>query len=225
MTWPASRSRPWRSAGSRSCGWRRTSSRSTATSRPAAQLEVLPEIDALVAQEPLRERLHAQRMLALYRCGRQADALAAYREARRALVEHAGIEPGPELRRLHEAILAQDAALEAPGTVAEWASADAARRLDAAVGRAASERAELRAAEDEVAGGVEELQATRTAGARIVACPFKGLASFGLDDAEVFFGRERLVAEMVARLAGAPLMAVGRAAGLRALGDRADAAG
>src|SRR6478609_4027244 len=79
------------------------------------QLEVLPEIEAIVAEEPLRERFHAQRMLALYRCGRQADALTAYREARRALVEEAGIEPGPELRRLHEAILAQDAALEAPG--------------------------------------------------------------------------------------------------------------
>ena len=186
------------------------------------QLEVLPELDALVAQEPLREHLHAQRMLALYRCGRQADALAAYREARRALVEQVGIEPGPELRRLHEAILAQDAALEAPTTVAEWARADAARRLDAAVGRAASERAGLRAAEDEVAGGVEELQATRTAGARIVACPFKGLASFDVDDAEVFFGRERLVAELVARLAGAPLMAVvgpsgsGKSSALRA---------
>jgi hypothetical protein len=90
------------------------------------------------------------------------------REARDALVEQVGIEPGPELRRLQEAILAQDAALEAPATVAEWARADAARRLDAAVGRVASERAELRAAEDEVAGGVEELQAARTAGARIV---------------------------------------------------------
>ncbi len=186
------------------------------------QLEVLPEIEAIVAREPLRERLHAQRMLALYRCGRQADALAAYREARRVLVEQVGIEPGPELRRLHEAILAQDAALEAPATVGEWARADAARRLDAAVGRAASERAGLRAAEDEVAGGVEELQAARTAGARIVACPFKGLASFDVDDAEVFFGRERLVAELVARLAGAPLMAVvgpsgsGKSSALRA---------
>jgi DNA-binding SARP family transcriptional activator len=68
--------------------------------------EVLAKIDELVAEHPLRERLHAQRMLALYRAGRQAEALAAYRDARATLVEEIGVEPGPELRRLHEAILA-----------------------------------------------------------------------------------------------------------------------
>ena len=62
--------------------------------------EVLARIDELVAQHPLRERLHGQRMLALYRAGRQADALAAFREARTTLVEEIGVEPGPELRRL-----------------------------------------------------------------------------------------------------------------------------
>jgi DNA-binding SARP family transcriptional activator len=76
--------------------------------------EVVAELDALVAAEPLRERLHAQRMLALYRCGRQADALDAYRQARSVLVDTIGVEPGPELRRLQEAILVQDPALEAP---------------------------------------------------------------------------------------------------------------
>jgi ABC-type transport system substrate-binding protein/DNA-binding SARP family transcriptional activator/DNA-binding beta-propeller fold protein YncE len=76
--------------------------------------EVLARIDELVVEHPLRERLHAQRMLALYRAGRQADALAAYRAARSTLVEEIGVEPGPELRRLHEAILAQDPALELP---------------------------------------------------------------------------------------------------------------
>jgi Bacterial transcriptional activator domain/AAA ATPase domain len=76
--------------------------------------EVVGELETLVAQEPLRERLHAQRMLALYRCGRQSDALDAYRRARRALVEAIGVEPGPELRRMQEAILRQDPSLEAP---------------------------------------------------------------------------------------------------------------
>ena len=77
--------------------------------------EVLPELEALLAHEPLRERLHAQRMLALYRSGRQAEALEAYRQARATLVEQIGIEPGPDLRRLHEAILRQDPSLDPPG--------------------------------------------------------------------------------------------------------------
>src|SRR5437868_2245470 len=56
--------------------------------------ELVPELNALVAEAPLRERLRAQQILALYRCGRQADALAAYGEARRRLVDELGIEPG-----------------------------------------------------------------------------------------------------------------------------------
>src|SRR4051812_1513452 len=76
--------------------------------------ELTRELDTLVAQEPLREHLHALRMLALYRSGRQAEALEAYRRARVALVEAIGVEPGPELRRFHDAILRQDTALDLP---------------------------------------------------------------------------------------------------------------
>ena len=65
-----------------------------------------------MAAHPLRERLRAQQMLALYRAGRQADALAAYRDARTELVDQIGVEPGPELRRLHAAVLRQDPALD-----------------------------------------------------------------------------------------------------------------
>jgi predicted ATPase/DNA-binding SARP family transcriptional activator len=72
----------------------------------------VPELEALVAEHPYRERLHAHLMLALYRDGRQADALDAYRRARTLLVEELGLEPGPELQRLEAAILAQDPALE-----------------------------------------------------------------------------------------------------------------
>src|SRR3954452_6305240 len=75
---------------------------------------VIGELDALVTREPLRERLHGLRMLALYRSGRQAAALHAYRHARTVLVEAIGVEPGPELRRLHDAILRQDPALDLP---------------------------------------------------------------------------------------------------------------
>jgi DNA-binding SARP family transcriptional activator len=76
--------------------------------------EVVPELEALVGQDPLRERPRAQLIVALYRSGRQADALALYRDARRTLVEELGLEPGRELRDLEKAILTQDPGLEAP---------------------------------------------------------------------------------------------------------------
>jgi DNA-binding SARP family transcriptional activator len=76
--------------------------------------EAIARLQALIAEEPLRERFHAQRMLALYRDGRQAEALDAYREARETLIEQIGVEPGPELQRLQAAILDQDPSLDAP---------------------------------------------------------------------------------------------------------------
>jgi predicted ATPase/DNA-binding SARP family transcriptional activator len=72
---------------------------------------LVAELEALVAEHPLRERLRGQLMLALYRSGRQADALAAYHEARRVLVDQLGIDPSPELRELEQAVLRQDPAL------------------------------------------------------------------------------------------------------------------
>ena len=82
----------------------------------ARQAELVPELEALVAAHPLRERLRAQLMLALYRVGRQADALAVYRETRRLLQAELGLEPAPFLRDIEAAILRQDAGLgvEAP---------------------------------------------------------------------------------------------------------------
>src|SRR4051794_17883806 len=383
--------------------------------------EVVAELDALVAEHPLRERLHAQRMLARYRCGRQADALEAYRDARRTLVEQIGVEPGPELQRLHDGILRHDPSLEiavaapelpreldaagspplagrdaelawlrsqwerargrsgalvtlagergmgktrlaaeiageahregaivqyvagtgAPeralaaiaaagesgrpsllviddadrsgpevraavsrragelrgvallvlatgwdaaalmrlcpsGSLAlapldatavrevallyappdantevpvaalletsrgvprrvleaagEWARREAARRVDEIAVRTAAGRTQARALESELAGSIVALQSTRqrvellTAGegGTGLVCPFKGLASFEVDDAENFFGRELLVADLVARFAGTPLLAIigpsgsGKSSALRA---------
>jgi DNA-binding SARP family transcriptional activator len=75
---------------------------------------VIPELEELVARHPLRERFWAELMLALYRAGRQALALATYRRARESLVDELGIEPGGGLREMQRAILVQDRALDDP---------------------------------------------------------------------------------------------------------------
>jgi ABC-type transport system substrate-binding protein/DNA-binding SARP family transcriptional activator/streptogramin lyase len=75
---------------------------------------VCPELEQLVAEHPMRERLRGQLMIALYRCGRQADALETYRAGRSLLVEELAVEPGPQLRKLQLAVLEQDTALELP---------------------------------------------------------------------------------------------------------------
>ena len=76
--------------------------------------EVVGELETLVAQHPFEERLRSQLMLALYRTGRQADALRAYREAREMFVQELGIEPSAGVQRLERAILTHDPAIEAP---------------------------------------------------------------------------------------------------------------
>jgi WD40 repeat protein/DNA-binding SARP family transcriptional activator len=136
------------------------------TDRIEAELELgaaqqlVPELEGLVAENPLQERLRGQLMLALYRCGRQADALAVYRETRQLLREELGLEPSRALQDLERAILRQDV----------------------------------------------ELEPTAAAAEPVVLCPFKGLAAFGTGDAAYFFGRERLVDEVIARLVDQPFV-------------------
>ncbi|WP_066972719.1 BTAD domain-containing putative transcriptional regulator [Mycobacterium sp. 852002-50816_SCH5313054-b] len=84
-----------------------------ATGRAA---EVVGELEAAVADAPLRERRWGQLMLALYRAGRQGEALGAYQRVRALLADELGVDPGPNLRRLEALIVAQDAALEVPAT-------------------------------------------------------------------------------------------------------------
>jgi YVTN family beta-propeller protein len=73
---------------------------------------VVPELETLVAENPLRERLRAQMMLALYRSGRQTEALDMYQDARRTLSEEVGLDPGEELQQLERAILTHDPSLQ-----------------------------------------------------------------------------------------------------------------
>ena len=344
-------------------------------------VELVPELEGLVGEHPLSERVHGQLMLALYRSQRQGDALAVYRDVRATLVGELGLEPGPPLRRLQEAILHQDPALDPPppelpseleattplaGREAElaflralWKRArageavtvvlgggegigrtrlaaelaaeahaqgalvlcgtaaiararaartptllvvgsgegldtltpgprlvvvtragdelDAAEQLvleplgldavaaiargyapdgtdvpaadllagsggvpaevhrlaaDWAMRGLAHDRERLRASESSFAAGLPAARSRagpRTADGALV-CPYKGLASFGGEDAPFFFGRERVVAQMVARLVGAPLLGVvgpsgsGKSSALRA-GLLADLAG
>jgi DNA-binding SARP family transcriptional activator len=118
-------------------------------------MELIGELEQMIAQEPLRERPRAQLMLALYRSGRQAEALEAYRAARTNLTEELGIEPSRELKELEARILEQDPSLEGPVTVSkpayrlptaveEWAPAAPSESF---VGRE-RELGELRAALD-----------------------------------------------------------------------------
>ena len=91
------------------------------------EAEAVGELQALVALHPLDERLRAQLMLALYRSGRQADALETYRSSRRLLTEELGLEPSPELRALEQSILRQDESLGRRETPAQPAAAAPAR--------------------------------------------------------------------------------------------------
>lgn len=93
--------------------------------------ELVGELEALVAEHPLRERLREHLMLALYRCGRQAESLEAYQDARRALVDELGIDPSPALQQLERQILRQDPALDVAlrsAPAGRWAAGDFAGR-------------------------------------------------------------------------------------------------
>jgi DNA-binding SARP family transcriptional activator/WD40 repeat protein len=134
--------------------------------------EVVPELEALVEANRLQERLRGQLMLALYRSGRQADALEVYRQTRELLRDELGLEPSKALRELERSILRQEPALDFEAGPSH--------------------------AETEVAA---------------VVCPFKGLASFEGADAEFFFGRERVIAEVISRLTSVTFVGVVGASG------------
>jgi len=158
--------------------------------RLGSHRELVAELEGLVRKYPLRERLWAQLLLALYRAGRQADALLAYQRARSVLVEELGIDPGAELRRLHGAILAQDPGLELPAPAepdpgpevpfgreqaaqvlslydAEQVSRVAAGGVETTPGQTAGSRSHLRVVQAELADDVVDLREPR-GGRRVV---------------------------------------------------------
>jgi DNA-binding SARP family transcriptional activator/tetratricopeptide (TPR) repeat protein len=110
--------------------------------------QVIPELRDLTARHPMREHFHSQLMLALYRSGRQAEALAAYQHARDVLVTELGIEPGPDLRELHQRILSADPALSITGpdrTAVSGPAPDPPRELPSTVPGFTGRSAELKA--------------------------------------------------------------------------------
>jgi DNA-binding SARP family transcriptional activator/tetratricopeptide (TPR) repeat protein len=163
--------------------------------------ELASELAGWCAAEPLRERFAALRMLALYRSGRQADALATYQQARQMLVNELGMEPGEELRRLHQQILARDPALAAPAerdavppdgrtapSSAPGGEPDAARalprQLPAAVARFAGRSGELG-----MRAGLAE-QAASGAGGTVVISAIGGTAGVGKTALAVRFAHQ-----------------------------------
>ncbi len=130
---------------------------------------LVPELEQLVAENPLQERPRGQLMLALYRAGRQAEALDVYRRTRELLSDELGLEPSRALQQLERSILLQDETLDL----------------------------------DPPPGPVEESPA-----AQAQLCPFKGLASFDVADAAYFFGRERIVDDLIARAVESRLVGI-----------------
>ncbi|HKR99259.1 MAG TPA: AfsR/SARP family transcriptional regulator, partial [Candidatus Dormibacteraeota bacterium] len=166
--------------------------------------DLVGELQALVAQHPLRERLRGQLMVALYRAGRQAEALETMRTGRQLLVDELGIEPGPELRRLERMILAHDSALAADrsgaglvGRLPAPANETIGREREVAEIGELLVRADVRLVTLLGAGGVGKtrlaLEAARATSARFQA----GAVYVSLDGAE---NAEVLVAEAASAL-------------------------
>jgi len=190
---------------------------------------LVPELEGLVADNPYRERLRAQLMLALYRAGRQADALQAYRAARGALAE-LGLDPSVQLRNLEQAILNQDPALELPAVlpdIGQRRKTVTVLLCDLAVGELALDPEQLRAqttralaearAAIELHGGAVETRAgdellgvfgvpvaheddaLRAVRAAAQICTLEPQLRVGLDTGEVVTGQGFVSGDVVAR--------------------------
>ena len=187
----------------------------------------VPELERLVSEHPWRERAWAVLVLALCRSGRQGDALGAFERARRQLAEDLGVDPGPELRDLQARVLAHDpellrlppsplggADVVATSVPLPEAYAEAAALVREEAGTVAAAGDALREGRAALAEGLFTLQGESAPGSLPSdVCPWRGLASYDVEDRAWFTGRERLVAELLARLAADRLVAVVGASG------------
>jgi DNA-binding SARP family transcriptional activator len=160
--------------------------------------EAAAELPGLLARNPLAERLAGMLMVALYRCGQQADALKVFREVRARLVADLGIEPGPELQHMHQRILTGDPDLTAPplARVSAMPSASAAGRVLAGRVERVVQR-QLPTAPSHFAGRSAELQAlTRLvnggadAGGTVMISAISGTAGVGKSTLAVYWGHQ-----------------------------------
>ena len=161
--------------------------------------EAAAELPGLLARNPLAERLAGMLMVALYRCGQQADALKVFREVRARLVAELGIEPGPELQHMHQRILTGDPDLTAPPLARVQALPPAAsaaapapaprvqrvvpRQLPTAPSHFAGRTAELQALTKLVNGG-------RDAGGTVMISAISGTAGVGKSTLAVYWGHQ-----------------------------------
>jgi DNA-binding SARP family transcriptional activator/WD40 repeat protein len=165
--------------------------------------ELVPDLEARVLLEPYRERSWEQLVLALYRSGRQRDALAAYRRARERLVDDIGVDPSPPLRDLERRVLEHDPSLMSPPGIEGVVVALRSGQL--------AETHTLHGNVAPLSAPVSEtgmLGAPRIAPAVVPICPYRGLAAYDEDDASLFVGRERLTAELAGRLVDNDLLVI-----------------
>jgi DNA-binding SARP family transcriptional activator/WD40 repeat protein len=187
----------------------------------------VPELEHFVSQHPWRERAWATLVLALCRAGRQGDALSALARARSRLAEDLGVDPGPELQALQARVLAHDPELlrlpavpgaghpeVTTGLPGRKAYAEASALVRREAGTVAARGDALRGERAALADGLFKLQGESLPGDLPTGvCPWRGLSSYDVEDRAWFAGRERLVAELLARLAADRLVVVVGASG------------
>lgn len=185
----------------------------------------IPELEQLVAEHPWRERAWGVLVLALVRAGRQGEALGALERARTRLAEDLGVDPGPQLRDLQARVLAHDPGLvvlpeAGPRSGEDQPAAPAVSRAES-LEVVREESSSVAAAGTALRGGrsalVEGIYALQTTGEprRLPSgvCPWRGLDTYDVADRPWFAGRERLVAELLARLSSDRLVVVVGASG------------